>query len=73
MYSNRIKEYRKEKGMTLVELAEQIGISTGYLCHLENGSRSNPSTKVMEKISSILGKTVAEVFFHGSDNLKIYE
>ena len=64
MYSNRIKEYRKEKGMTLVELAEQIGISTGYLCHLENGSRTNPSIEVMEKISKALNKTIFEIFFN---------
>ena len=69
MYRNRIRKYRKEKGLNLVEMAKKVGISTGYLCHLEKGTRQNPSTKIMEKIANILGKTVAEIFFSG-DNYK---
>lgn len=67
MYNNRIREYRKQKGMRLDELARKVGISTGYLCHLEKGSRSNPSTKVMEEIAQALEKTVSEIFFAGGD------
>lgn len=68
MYNNRIREYRKEKGMKLEEMAQKIGISTGYLCHLEKGTRKNPSTEIMEKIAKALGKTVADIFFCGGDN-----
>lgn len=63
MYKNRIREYRKEKGMKLEELANKVGISIGYLCHLERGSRVNPSIQIMEKIAKILEKNVAEIFF----------
>ena len=42
---------RKEKGMTLTELANKTGLSPGYLCHLEKGSRKNPSSITMEKIA----------------------
>ena len=63
MYKNRIKEFRKEKDLTLQKLAEECEISAGYLCHLEKGSRKNPSTQVMEKISNALGKSVGEIFF----------
>lgn len=63
MYNNRIKKYRKEIGMNLEELAKKVGISVGYLCHLEKGTRRNPSTEVMEKISKTLGKTIPEIFF----------
>ncbi len=63
MYKNKIKKYRIERNMTLRTLAEKVGISAGYLCHLENGTRENPSTKLMEKISEVLGKTVSEIFF----------
>lgn len=63
MYKNKIKMYRLEQGMTLRTLAEKTGISAGYLCHLEKGTRKNPSTKIMENISKILGKTVSEIFF----------
>lgn len=64
MYKNRIREYRKQKGMKLEELASKAGISTGYLCHLERGSRANPSIQVMEKIAKVLEKNIAEIFFN---------
>jgi len=63
MYKNNVKKYRKERGMRLIDVAEKSGISVGYLCHLENGSRSNPSIEVMENISFALRKRVTEVFF----------
>ena len=63
MCKNRIKEIRKEKGITLYKLANLSGISSGYLCHLENGSRDNPSLEVMRNIAKALNKSVPEVFF----------
>ena len=63
MYRNKIKKYRELRGLTLKELAEKSGVSAGYLCHLEKGSRVNPSTEVMEKIASALDKTIPELFF----------
>lgn len=68
MRGNSIKKYRKEQGLNLEEMSKKIGISTGYLCHLEKGTRKNPSIEVMEKISKALEKTIAEVFFEGGDN-----
>ena len=63
MYKNKIRKYRKEKGMKQKDLADKSGISIGYLSHLEKGSRVNPSTEVMEKIASALDKTIPELFF----------
>ena len=63
MYHNQIKKVRREKGLTLLKLSSLSGISVGYLCHLEKGSRSNPSIEVMEKISGALNKTITEIFF----------
>lgn len=60
---NNIKKYRKEKEMKLEELAKMVGVSTGYLCHLEKGTRRNPSIDVMERIAKVLNKTIADVFF----------
>ena len=64
MYSNKLKEFRLEKGLTLQKLSDLTNISTGYLCHLENGTRDNPSREVMEKISKALDKTIFEIFFN---------
>lgn len=63
MYHNQIKKVRKEKGLTLLKLSDLSGVSVGYLCHLEKGSRNNPSIEVMEKISEALNKTITEIFF----------
>lgn len=63
MYKNKIKETRKEQGTTLMELAKITGISAGYICHLEKGTRKNPSAQMMEKIAKALNKSVQEVFF----------
>lgn len=63
MYKNKLKECREEKGMTLKKLAEESGVSAGYLCHLEKGKRDNPSIEVMENIAKVLGKSIPEVFF----------
>lgn len=64
MYKNKIRDFRCEIGMNQEELARKAGISTGYLCHLEKGSRINPSIQVMEKIAKVLGKNIAEIFFN---------
>ena len=53
MYKNRIREIRNKKGLTLEHVANVANISVGYLCHLEKGTRSNPSAQIMERIASI--------------------
>lgn len=63
MSSNKIKEYRKKKKMSAKELASLVGISTGYLSHLEKGTRSNPSTEIMKKIANELEESVLDIFF----------
>lgn len=59
---NNIKKFRIEKNYTLGKLAELVGISSGYLCHLEKGTRENPSYKVMKRISEVLNKSIQEIF-----------
>ncbi len=61
---NNMKLYRKEKNYTLKRLSELTNISVGYLCHLENGSRNNPSMHVLNKIAVALDRSVEEVFFN---------
>ena len=64
MQGNRIREFRTEKGMTLSHFSELTGVSIGYICHLEKGTRNNPSMQIMEKISKCLNKSVSEIFFN---------
>lgn len=59
---NKIKEIREKKGITQGELARLTGLSVGYICHLERGSRTNPSYNTMVIISKALNADVAVVF-----------
>ena len=63
MYNNRMKEIRISKGISLKELDLETGISIGYLCHLEKGTRRNPSVQIMDKIAYALDSSILEVFF----------
>ena len=63
MYKNRMKEIRLNKGFTLEYVSYKSDVSVGYLCHLEGGSRKNPSMQVMERIAWALESTEADVFF----------
>ncbi len=63
MYTNKLKFIRKSENMTIQELSEKSGVSMGYICHLERGTRKNPSKEIMEKIAVALKRTVTEIFF----------
>lgn len=63
MYINNLRKIRKSKNLTIQELSELSGVSMGYICHLEKGSRQNPSRDVMEKISKVLEEPIAKIFF----------
>ncbi|HUY06568.1 MAG TPA: helix-turn-helix domain-containing protein [Acidimicrobiales bacterium] len=45
-----IRQYRREAGLTQVELADLVGIEQSYLCRLEKGSE----TEQLRRIVSIL-------------------
>ena len=64
MYYNKIKKIRSEKGWTIQKLAEISNVSAGYICHLENGTRTHPSIEVMERIARALNRTIFEIFFN---------
>ncbi|MEW4237176.1 helix-turn-helix domain-containing protein [Bacillus thuringiensis] len=49
-----IKNLRKSKGLTLMQVAEITDVSQPYLSHVEMGRR-NPSAETLSKISSCLG------------------
>lgn len=63
MYINNLRKVRKAKNLTIQELSELSSVSMGYICHLERGTRQNPSREVMEKISKVLGEPIIKIFF----------
>ncbi|WP_040978999.1 helix-turn-helix domain-containing protein [Oceanobacillus jeddahense] len=55
MIGEKIKQLRKERQISLSELAEQAGVAKSYLSSIERNLQSNPSIQFVEKISQVLG------------------
>ena len=55
----RIKEVIKEKGMTITELADKMGINRVNLSNMVNG---NPTVETLNKIADALEVSVTELF-----------
>lgn len=49
----KIKKYRKQRGLSQVELAVIVSLSTGYIGSIEQGLRY-PSLKTLERIARAL-------------------
>ena len=54
MIGNKINKLRKQKGLTLSELAERAKVSKSYLSNIERDLNKNPSIHIIEKISAVL-------------------
>ena len=52
MFAERLKQLRKEKGMTQIDLAKAIGVSNGTVAMWETGRRK-PSFELLEKLSDV--------------------
>ena len=59
---DRIRKYRELSRMTQEQLSESCSLSTGYIGHLERGTRS-PSLETLVKISQILRVSLDDLVF----------
>ena len=57
----RVKELRKEKGLTQSELAEKIGLSNNFIGMIERGERNTSVDKIF-KLAKAFKMTLAEFF-----------
>lgn len=57
-YGHRIREFRQERGLTLVQLAEKVVISPSYLSGIERGVKK-PSLSVLNKLSGAMNIPVS--------------
>ncbi|WP_096269357.1 helix-turn-helix domain-containing protein [Paucisalibacillus globulus] len=65
MIGEKIKQLRKEKKMSISELAEKANVAKSYLSSIERNLQSNPSIQFIEKISTVLGVSVNELINEG--------
>ncbi|MFC7319301.1 helix-turn-helix domain-containing protein [Halobacillus campisalis] len=54
MIGDRIQHIRKNRQLSLSELAERAGVAKSYLSSIERNLQSNPSIQFLEKISKEL-------------------
>lgn len=59
--ADKIKKYRMEKGYTIRELAEAVGITRQNLYMIEGG-KANPSIKTCKSIAHVLGQSLDDLF-----------
>ena len=72
MSLNRLKEIRKEKGLTLEMLAEKLGTSKQTIHRYENGVIANIPTDKIKKLSEALGVTPSTLM-GWDDGLSAYD
>ena len=56
--SERLREIRKSKKLTLDQLAQSVGSSKSYIWQLESDSKIKPSVELVAKIAKALDVTV---------------
>ena len=54
-FGSRVKQWRKERGLSQTQFAELIGISRNYVSQLERGISTNLSLRVARRICNELG------------------
>ena len=57
----RIRELRKERALTIKEMASGVGLSVGLISQIEN-EQTTPAISTLMKISSFLGTDIAYFF-----------
>ncbi|WP_181346814.1 helix-turn-helix domain-containing protein [Thalassobacillus sp. CUG 92003] len=70
MIGDRIKQIRKDKNLSLSELADRAGVAKSYLSSIERNLQSNPSVQFLEKISAELGVSI-NYLLHGAQDEEI--
>lgn len=58
----RIRALRLAKQITQAELAEMVGVTQGYISHLEAGTKKNPCVQVLMRMARVFSVTVDELF-----------
>ena len=72
MIGERVKKIRKERKMSLSELAERAGVAKSYLSSLERNLQTNPSIQFLEKIASVLNISVDRLI-HDEPNKELVD
>lgn len=56
-----MRRLREEKGLSMAQLAEQVGVSAPFINYLEHGSKE-PTARTLYHLSRALGCTMDELW-----------
>ena len=60
-FGDLVKSLRKEKGLTVEEVAKKVGTHKGYISGIETGKVNPPSVKMIRKFARLLGQDEKEL------------
>lgn len=60
-FGERLREVRRSRGMTQVELAERAEVTVGYISRLESAGGGAVGLDLLARLAASLGSTVAEL------------
>lgn len=60
----RLRAERQRSGMSLREVARQLGVSPSFVSQIENG-KSQPSVATLYSLAQLLGTSIDSLFRHG--------
>jgi len=61
MLAKKVKEYRKQKGLTQQKLAEKTGLSFNTITKIEQGIGDSPTLKTLVKLADALEVSLDEL------------
>lgn len=70
----KIRELRKDRGWTIDQMAEMIGVSKSHLSEVETGKK-NPSSPLMDTLAALFEVDVVKLYDAGplADDLDLIE
>ena len=61
-FGEKIRELRKERGITIYEMATRLGVSRNTLTNWEHGEKEPHAIAMLEEIAKILKVPLKEIF-----------
>lgn len=59
--SQRIRQLRLARGLTMEGLADQLGVNRSAVAHWESGKNS-PRERMLRKLAEVLGVSIGELY-----------
>lgn len=57
----KIRKFRKKRGLTLMNVSEVTKLSPGYIADLEKNKKTNPTMDTLTKLANALGVKVSDL------------